>query len=82
MPAVFVGRLFDLGYFRVLFGLGSVGFVMTTLLIAECNQYWQFLLAQGIFVGVRPVLFPGLVEYLSSSRCRSPSSCPPHVMVK
>jgi len=57
MPAVFLGRLFDLGYFRVPFGLGSAGLVITTLLIAECNQYWQFLLAQGILVGVCPVLF-------------------------
>jgi hypothetical protein len=67
MPAVFVGRLFDLGYFRMLFSLGSAGLVTTTFLIAECNQYWQFLLAQGIMVGVRPVLIPSIVEYPSSS---------------
>lgn len=52
-PGVLVGRLFDLGHFRLPYLVGSIGVVLTTLLTAECKQYWQFLLVQGVLLGVR-----------------------------
>lgn len=49
--AVFVGRLFDMGIFKVPAICASVAIVVLTILIAECRQYWQFLLCQGIALG-------------------------------
>jgi len=63
MPAVVVGRVFDLGYFRSIFLTGSVGLVVSTFIIAECKVYWQFLLVQGILVGVRYNLCFSLVLF-------------------
>lgn len=49
---VFVGPLFDAGYFRALLLLGTFfvtfGFMMTSL----CTEYWQVFLAQGICIGL------------------------------
>ncbi|KAF8687073.1 hypothetical protein AX14_003722 [Amanita brunnescens Koide BX004] len=50
-PAILIGRLFDLGYFRSIFLTSSVVLVAATFLVAECHLYWQFLLCQGIAVG-------------------------------
>ena len=48
----FTGRLTDAGFFRPLFIVGSIiqltGIFMTSL----CKTYWQFMLAQGICIGV------------------------------
>jgi hypothetical protein len=52
MPAVLVGRIFDLGYLKVPFFLGTVGMTTSLFLVAECKQYWQFLLVQGVLYGV------------------------------
>ncbi|KAJ3563679.1 hypothetical protein NP233_g8785 [Leucocoprinus birnbaumii] len=52
IPGVIVGRLFDIGYFRPLFIISSLLLVTATFLIGECTQYWQFLLCQGIAVGL------------------------------
>lgn len=54
LPAQVTGRLFDLGYFRVPFFVGTVILVVATFLTAQCREYWQFLLCQGVTVGVRP----------------------------
>ncbi|KAF8889884.1 MFS general substrate transporter [Infundibulicybe gibba] len=51
-PGLFVGRLFDLGYFRSIFLTSSALLVLSTFLIAQCTQYWHFLLCQGIVVGL------------------------------
>lgn len=51
LPAIFIGRLFDLGHFRVLFLSSSALLVGATFLVAQCTQYWHFLLCQGIAVG-------------------------------
>ncbi|KAF9053323.1 major facilitator superfamily domain-containing protein [Panaeolus papilionaceus] len=51
-PALFSGRLLDLGYFRGLFAAGTVLVVTATLLVAQCTEYWQFLLCQGIAIGL------------------------------
>ncbi|KIJ44243.1 hypothetical protein M422DRAFT_60074 [Sphaerobolus stellatus SS14] len=51
-PALFMGRLFDLGHFRIPMLLSSVSLVVATFLVAECKQYWHFLLCQGITIGI------------------------------
>ena len=51
-PALISGRLFDIGYFRLPLLIASANLVLCTLLIAECHEYWHFLLCQGFGVGV------------------------------
>ena len=53
LPGLFVGRLFDMGYTKAPLGLASVMLVATTFLTAQCKEYWQFILCQGIATGVR-----------------------------
>ncbi|CCO28592.1 Riboflavin transporter MCH5 [Rhizoctonia solani AG-1 IB] len=50
-PGLLVGRLFDLGYFRIPQITASVVLVGGTFLTAECKEYWQFLICQGVGVG-------------------------------
>lgn len=52
MQGLFTGRLFDLGHFRLPMFIFSVTLVASTFLIAECTQYWHFVLCQGIALGV------------------------------
>jgi len=52
LPALISGRLFDIGYFKVALLVSSIILVACTFLIAECTEYWQFLLCQGIGIGV------------------------------
>jgi MFS transporter, MCT family, solute carrier family 16 (monocarboxylic acid transporters), member 10 len=52
IPGLVTGRMFDLGYLRVPFFIASCVLVVATFLVAECTQYWQFLLCQGFAVGV------------------------------
>ncbi|KAF8910907.1 MFS general substrate transporter [Gymnopilus junonius] len=52
LPALFVGRLFDLGYFRSIFMPSSCILVVATFLTAQCTEYWEFLLCQGFLVGL------------------------------
>ncbi|VDB82621.1 unnamed protein product [Peniophora sp. CBMAI 1063] len=52
LPAFIFGRLFDIGHFRVPFLTASTALVVCTFLIAECTQYWQFMLCQGIIIGL------------------------------
>ncbi|GJE90694.1 MFS general substrate transporter [Phanerochaete sordida] len=56
MPGLFVGQLFDRGYLKGPLFASSIGLVVSTLLVAQCTTYWQFLLCQGFAVG----LFSGL----------------------
>ncbi|KAL9715553.1 hypothetical protein Ac2012v2_002213 [Leucoagaricus gongylophorus] len=51
-PGLVVGRLFDLGYFRALFVTSGLLLVVATFLAAQCTEYWQFLLSQGIMAGI------------------------------
>ncbi|KAF9258994.1 MFS general substrate transporter [Marasmius fiardii PR-910] len=51
LPALPVGRMFDLGYFRLPFLLSSTIVVVATFLTAQCKTFWQFLLCQGILQG-------------------------------
>ncbi|KAI0086146.1 MFS general substrate transporter [Irpex rosettiformis] len=52
IPGLVVGRLFDMGIFRIPLTLASAWLVMATFLVAECKTYWQFLLCQGFAVGL------------------------------
>jgi hypothetical protein len=52
IQGLLVGRLFDLGYFRIPQITASVVLVGGTFLTAECKEYWQFLICQGVGVGV------------------------------
>ncbi|TDL27329.1 MFS general substrate transporter [Rickenella mellea] len=51
-PALLVGRLFDLGWFRAPLLSASCTMVAATFLTAECKAYWHFLLCQGIAIGL------------------------------
>ncbi|KAK1221559.1 hypothetical protein PQX77_015678 [Marasmius sp. AFHP31] len=52
LPALPVGRLFDLGYFRKPFLASSIVLVVGVFLTGQCTQYWQFMLCQGILQGL------------------------------
>ena len=52
MPSLITGRLFDLGIFKLPLLAASILIVVATVLIAECTQYWHFLLCQGFAIGV------------------------------
>ncbi|KZT10198.1 MFS general substrate transporter [Laetiporus sulphureus 93-53] len=52
IPGLVFGRLFDMGYFKLpLLGASSL-LVTATFLVAECTQFWQLILCQGIAVGL------------------------------
>ncbi|KAI6124768.1 MFS general substrate transporter [Pisolithus croceorrhizus] len=57
IPGLATGRLFDLGHFKIPYFIASCGLIVCTFLTAECKQYWQFFLAQGLFTG----LFSGII---------------------
>ncbi|KAI5983073.1 MFS general substrate transporter [Pisolithus albus] len=57
LPGLITGRLFDLGHFKIPFFTASCGLIACTFLTAECKQYWQFFLVQGLFTG----LFSGII---------------------
>ncbi|KAK0490501.1 major facilitator superfamily domain-containing protein [Armillaria novae-zelandiae] len=52
MPGLVTGRMFDIGHFKVPFLLASILLVVATFLVAECSQYWHFLLCQGFAIGM------------------------------
>ncbi|KAJ7496845.1 major facilitator superfamily domain-containing protein [Mycena latifolia] len=52
IPALVSGHYFDRGHLRVPFFIASVGVVVATFLVAQCTQYWHFLLCQGFLVGI------------------------------
>jgi MCP family monocarboxylic acid transporter-like MFS transporter 10 len=51
MPGIFVGRLFDSGYFHLPFMLANIVLILATFLVAECTEFWQIVLCQGVFTG-------------------------------
>ncbi|TFY76406.1 hypothetical protein EWM64_g7608 [Hericium alpestre] len=51
-PAIFIGRMFDLGYFKIPLLCASALLIVATFLVAECTKYWQFLLCQGFAIGL------------------------------
>ncbi|KAG2349995.1 MFS general substrate transporter [Suillus weaverae] len=52
LPSLATGRMFDLGYFKIPFFAASCILVACTFLTAECTQFWQFFLTQGVGIGV------------------------------
>ncbi|KAI0797521.1 MFS general substrate transporter [Abortiporus biennis] len=52
IPGLLSGRLFDMGHFKVMLLVSSAIVVTATFLIAQCKEYWQFLLCQGFAVGL------------------------------
>ncbi|KAJ7652944.1 MFS general substrate transporter [Mycena rosella] len=52
LPGVFVGRIFDIGHFRIPFATGSILIITGTFLIPECKLYWHFILCQGFMIGL------------------------------
>ncbi|KAG2032195.1 major facilitator superfamily domain-containing protein [Suillus americanus] len=52
LPSLATGRLFDLGYFKIPFFAASCILVACTFLTAECTQFWQLFLTQGIGLGM------------------------------
>ena len=80
LPGLVFGRLFDIGYFRLPFAIASSVLVACTFLVAECTQYWHFMLCQGLAIGVRfallqacfpvltPVFFDSYALVFSSGR--------------
>ncbi|KAG1863603.1 MFS general substrate transporter [Suillus subalutaceus] len=52
LPSLATGRMFDLGYFKIPFFTATSILVACTFLTAECTQFWQFFLTQGVGVGV------------------------------
>ncbi|KAF8920290.1 MFS general substrate transporter [Mucidula mucida] len=52
LPGLLTGRLFDLGYFRLPYFIASIVLIAATFLVAECKEYWQFLLCQGFAIGI------------------------------
>ncbi|KAJ7641994.1 MFS general substrate transporter [Roridomyces roridus] len=52
LPSALVGRLFDLGYFRVPFASGTLLIVIATFLVPQCKVYWHYLICQGLVVGI------------------------------
>ncbi len=52
IPGLVIGRLFDMGIYKLPIFLASVMLVVCTILVAQCTEFWQLLLCQGIAVGV------------------------------
>ncbi|KAG9311915.1 MFS general substrate transporter [Chiua virens] len=52
LPGLIAGRLFDLGYFKIPFFLASCFLILCTFLVAECTEWWQLFLLQGLGTGL------------------------------
>ena len=61
---ILAGRLFDLGYFKHTLVTACIAMAAANFLISECKEYWQFLLCQGIAVGVSIAVALISVTYL------------------
>ncbi|PCH44595.1 MFS general substrate transporter [Wolfiporia cocos MD-104 SS10] len=51
IPGLIFGRLFDMGYFKGPLFVASSLLVASTFLVAQCTQFWQLILCQGLAVG-------------------------------
>ncbi|KAI0923690.1 hypothetical protein AcW1_006580 [Taiwanofungus camphoratus] len=51
IPGLVFGRLFDMGYFKLPLFIASSVLVTAAFLVAQCKEYWQLVLCQGIAVG-------------------------------
>ena len=48
----FTGPLFDQGYLRSLLFSGTFALVFGMMMTSLCSHYWQFVIAQGLVVGL------------------------------
>ncbi|PAV23574.1 MFS general substrate transporter [Pyrrhoderma noxium] len=65
-PSLITGRLFDLGYFKIPLFVASTLLIVATFLTAQCKEYWQFVLCQGIVIGLSSgVIFGPTVAVIS-----------------
>jgi MCP family monocarboxylic acid transporter-like MFS transporter 10 len=66
IPGLFVGRLFDKGYFCLTFMMANAVLILATFLVAECNAFWQVMLCQGVLTGLASgVMFSPILTILS-----------------
>ncbi|KAI6036000.1 MFS general substrate transporter [Pisolithus microcarpus] len=66
LPGLVTGRLFDLGHFKIPYCIASCGLILCTFLTAECKQYWQFFLVQGLLTGLfSGIIFPPAISVVS-----------------
>ncbi len=52
LPCLVWGRLFDLGYYKSVVLVCYIMLVISAFLVAECREYWHFVLCQGFAIGV------------------------------
>ncbi|KAG8685028.1 hypothetical protein FRC08_013334 [Ceratobasidium sp. 394] len=52
LPGLITGRLFDLGHYRIPQISATVLLLVAAFLTPECKTYWQFLLCQGVAIGL------------------------------
>ncbi|KAJ6496067.1 MFS general substrate transporter [Mycena sanguinolenta] len=50
--AIWMGRLFDNGFFAVPAACASVALVTSAILTGQCTEFWHFLLCQGFGTGI------------------------------
>ena len=46
------GPLYDLGYLRSLVNIGTFTIVFGMMMASLCKSYWQYILAQGLVIGI------------------------------
>lgn len=54
---VFTGPLYDRGYLQTLVRTGSLLVVLGLVATSFCNDYWQFMLSQGLLTGLGSSMF-------------------------
>ncbi|GAW02516.1 major facilitator superfamily domain-containing protein [Lentinula edodes] len=52
LPGLITGRMFDIGIFKIPFAVASLVLVATSMLTGQCTEYWQFILCQGVALGL------------------------------
>ena len=49
---ILTGPLYDMGYMHSMVNVGTFAIVFGMMMTSLCHKYWQFILAQGIVVGI------------------------------
>ena len=49
---IVTGPLYDLGYLHSLVNIGTFAIIFGMMMTSICHEYWQFILAQGVVVGI------------------------------
>ena len=52
MVGLFVGPIYDRGYFKSLIVFGCLAITFGHMMLSLCTEYWQVVLAQGVVVGI------------------------------